>query len=164
MTQSSNLLRAAFLADSLGLGSHWVYDQAALAQRYPQGTLTLDDPQSSYHPNRRRGQFTHFGDQMLLLLRALASTQNWSLSHFAEVWQTAMSSYDGYLDGATKETLKKMAQGAPHPGSSSNDLSGAARPFRSPSFPSMPILSQRPLESKRHSHTPLSPYSILLNS
>ena len=59
--------RAALVADALSLGPHWVYDQEKLASAYPEGVKVFTDPLSAYHPNRKAGEFTHFGDQAVLL-------------------------------------------------------------------------------------------------
>lgn len=123
---TASILRAAFLADSLGLGSHWIYNQGKLNRLYPEGTFDFDDPRSNYHPNRNRGQFTHFGDQMLVLLRSLVASQKWSPSLTQEIFREAMANYDGYLDKATEDSLASFPK---IPGSNANDLSGASRIF-----------------------------------
>ena len=99
---TTSLFRAAFLADSLCLGSHWIYDQAKIASLYPEGVQDFEKPHSSYHPNRSRGEFTHFGDQMLIVAKAMAASSSWSLPVFRLLWQKEMANYDGYVDGASK--------------------------------------------------------------
>lgn len=121
------IFRAAFLADSLSLGAHWIYNQEKIARLYPDGITDFDSPRSSYHPNRRRGDFTHYGDQMLILAQSLAATSSWSQAAFTAVWQSRMSGFDGYLDGASKTTLDNLAAGLQEPASDSNDLAGASR-------------------------------------
>ncbi|MBK1833378.1 alpha/beta fold hydrolase [Roseibacillus ishigakijimensis] len=124
---SSNIFRSAFLADALSLGSHWIYNQGKVARLYPEGVRDFDDPRSNYHPNRKKGQFTHYGDQMVMVAQAVVATPQWSLPVFHALWQAGMSDYDGYVDGATKGTLENMAAGAEKPASDSNDLAGASR-------------------------------------
>lgn len=121
------LFRAAFLADSLSLGPHWIYNQEKVARLYPNGISALDSPRSTYHPNRRKGDFTHYGDQMLFLAQSLAATSSWSLPAFTAVWQNKMTGFDGYLDGASQTTLDNLAKGSRNPASDSNDLAGASR-------------------------------------
>ena len=77
MTARLTALRASLVADALCLGPHWVYNQSKLARTYPEGVHHYDDPQSTYHPNRSAGQFTHYGDQTLALLRSLALRRGW---------------------------------------------------------------------------------------
>ncbi len=126
-TTSSNIFRAAFLADALSLGPHWIYNQGKIARLYPDGIDEFDEPRSNYHPNRKKGQFTHYGDQMLVLARAIAASATWSQPVFRSLWQTAMTDFDGYLDGASKTTLENLASGSTNPASDSNDLAGASR-------------------------------------
>lgn len=97
-----------------------------VARLYPEGLSSFDDPHSQYHPNRTAGQFTHYGDQALTLLRSLAFRRGWSESSWREDWRAMWQHYDGYLDSATTETLANHDAGeiAPSP---SNDLAGASR-------------------------------------
>lgn len=138
----SNIFRAAFLADALTLGPHWVYDQEKIARLYPDGITVFDEPRSSYHPNRKKGQFTHYGDQMMMVARAVAAAPDWSLPVFRSVWQSGMTAFDGYVDGASKTTLANLAAGSPDPASDSNDLAGASR-FAPTLFPSNKTLRDK---------------------
>ena len=115
--------RAALVADALSLGSHWVYNQAKLARVYPEGVKEFTDPQSNYHPNRKAGELTHFGDQMVLLERSMQSRGGFDAEGWKADWLEGMSGYDGYVDGATRETIAADGLVA----SGSNDLSGASR-------------------------------------
>lgn len=117
-----NYFKAALAADALSLGPHWIYNQGKLARLYPDGITEFTDPASSYHPNRKAGQLTHFGDQMVLLKESLDSG-DYDESRWRETWLAGMAGYDGYVDGATKETLASKGLSP----SSSNDLSGASR-------------------------------------
>jgi len=124
-----SMIRAAFAADSLALGAHWVYRPEVIEKKY--GLLeTLQKPMArSYHPTKEKGDFTHYGDQMLWLLQHLASEKTFELSCFASDWQKRMQSYDGYMDHATKDTLANLAAGNDPAvaGSDMDDFSGAAR-------------------------------------
>ena len=124
---SSDIFRAAFLADALTLGPHWIYNQGKIARLYPDGIQEFDDPRSNYHPNRTKGQFTHYGDQMVILAKSIAASPKWSLSVFQSIWQNDMTDFDGYLDEASKTTLDNLASHTTPPASQSNDLGGASR-------------------------------------
>ena len=84
---------------------------------------------ASYHANKKKGDFTHYGDQMLVLLESTAACNGFDHAHFARTWQSFFESYQGYFDHATKETLKNMSEGKNLEayGSSSDDLGGASR-------------------------------------
>lgn len=115
--------RAALAADAVSLGPHWVYNQSKLARIYPEGVRGYTDPASHFHPNRKAGQFTHYGDQAAMLAEWVNAEGGFDLEGWRAHWVRAMRSYDGYLDGASKQTLKN--DGAKP--SDSDDLAGAAR-------------------------------------
>lgn len=123
------LVLASFVADSLALGAHWIYDTDKIDAAF--GTIrSLQHPlPNSFHKNRKKGHFTHYGDQTLIVLRSIVEHDGFSLEHFARDWQDALRAYDGYIDKATKETLAHLKDGRPPEtcGSSSADLGGAAR-------------------------------------
>ena len=48
MTSRLTALQASFVADSLSLGPHWVYNQSKVARLYPDGVISYDDPRSDY--------------------------------------------------------------------------------------------------------------------
>ena len=116
-------LQAALVSDALSLGSHWIYNQGKLARLYPEGVHQFDDPRSNYHPNRKAGQFTHYGDQANWLASSIEKNGSFDLGKWKQDWLAAIQDYDGYLDGASKET---QASGGDSP-STSNDLAGASR-------------------------------------
>jgi ADP-ribosylglycohydrolase len=126
---NKSLVLASFVADSLALGAHWIYDTDKIDAAF--GTIhSLQHPlPDSYHQNRKKGHFTHYGDQTLQLLRSIVEHDGFSLDDFARDWQNSLRTYDGYLDKATKETLAHLAEGRPPQscGSASADLGGAVR-------------------------------------
>ncbi|MBC2604956.1 ADP-ribosylglycohydrolase family protein [Pelagicoccus albus] len=136
-----DLVNAAFAADAFCLGPHWVYDTDELARLYPEGIADLDEPRSEYHPGKVKGDFTHYGDQTLVLLESLASRGEWSqeawLEDWAEFWKSDPVSY---LDGATRDAFDNYTSGSPRP-SDSHDLAGASR-----MAPLLAFLSEEPLE------------------
>jgi fermentation-respiration switch protein FrsA (DUF1100 family)/ADP-ribosylglycohydrolase len=115
--------RASLVADSLSLGPLWIYNQGKIARLYPDGVTTFTDPAASYHPKRKAGQLSHYGDQTILLAESLQKRSTFEAAHWREDWLAGMKAYDSYLDGATKDTL---ANNGLQP-SSSNDLAGASR-------------------------------------
>lgn len=120
---------AAFAADALALGVHWVYDVAQIKERY--GRLDhLTAPEiAPFHKNRQKGDFTHYGDQMRVLLESVHHCNRFDLADFATRWQALFDQYDGYLDNATKTTRSHFQAGRSpeNAGSDSTDLGGAAR-------------------------------------
>lgn len=123
------MVLASFLADSLALGAHWIYDTQTIDDTIGRVETLLPPTGNPYHTNRGKGAFTHYGDQALTLLESLAKNHGFSLSAFADDWQNRMRSYDGYVDRATATTLENMSKEKPpeSSGSASSDLGGAAR-------------------------------------
>ena len=125
-----NILITSLVADALSLGSHWIYSQREIADKF--GDITgYSDPATAYHPGKQAGDFTHYGDQTLLLLRSLALHGRFDLASFANEWRTFWENpqTQSYRDGATKATLANLRNGlsASQAASPSNDIAGAAR-------------------------------------
>jgi ADP-ribosylglycohydrolase len=123
------IIKAAFVADALSLGAHWIYDPDRIQSLYGRVEDLHAPPANSFHKNRGRGDFTHYGDQMLVLLESVAETGGFDIEDFSRRWRKLFENYDGYVDGATRMTLKnyESGKGADSAGSSSDDLAGASR-------------------------------------
>ena len=120
---------ASFIADALSLGVHWVYDTADIDKTYGRLETMVTPELAPYHKPKQKGEFTHYGDQMLALLESVKQTSGFDLSHFSNSWQNLFKSYNGYIDHATKETMENFKSGK-NPlksGSLSSDLAGASR-------------------------------------
>jgi len=126
----AGLLDGALAADSLALGAHWIYDQAAIADRWDR-IMDLQAPLSdTYHPGKDRGAQTHYGDQTLVLLESLEECGgNFVMDDFARRWRRFWNESKAYRDLATKETLAHLEEGLglTRAGSASDHLGGAAR-------------------------------------
>ena len=125
-----NILITSLVADALSLGSHWIYSQREIAEKF--GDITgYSDPATSYHPGKQAGDFTHYGDQTMVLLRSLALHGRFDLASFANEWRLFWERPEtpSYRDGATKATLANLRNGlSPSQAASpSNDIAGAAR-------------------------------------
>jgi ADP-ribosylglycohydrolase len=123
------MVMASFAADSLALGVHWIYDPKSIESQFGRVESLLKPLPDSYHPTRDKGEFTHYGDQMLVLLESIAETGSFDLTDFSSRWQKSFDAYDGYIDGATRNTLANYQAGKlpENAGSRSDDLAGAAR-------------------------------------
>lgn len=117
----------SFFGDALALGPHWIYDLPKIHQLYPAGIRKYDVPRSSYHPGKSAGDFTHYGDQTLLLLESVAAAgENWTPESWRDTWTSWGRTTASYRDGATRETLERLDAGLDR-GSDSHDLGGASR-------------------------------------
>jgi ADP-ribosylglycohydrolase len=126
---SKYMVLGSFVGDSLALGVHWIYEQERIAGL---GRLTgLAAPQpGSYHKNKQAGDFTHYGDQTLVLLTSLAEKGSFDPDDFSARWRAMLEGgYAGYVDRATKNALSQLAAGwdPVDAGSTSDELAGASR-------------------------------------
>jgi ADP-ribosylglycohydrolase len=123
------MVLGSFVGDSLALGAHWIYDADEIERTLGRIDKLLKPQPGSYHPTKEAGEFTHYGDQTLVLLESVAEAGRFDLDHFAGKWRSLFSDYRGYFDHATKDTLKNFSAGAApkDAGSRSEDLSAAAR-------------------------------------
>jgi len=123
------IVLASLTADALALGAHWIYDVHQIDQQIGRMTALRAPLPTSFHKHRARGDYTHYGDQTVVLMKSVIEADGFNLETFARDWRGYMDDYDGYRDRATKTTLERMATGLPadEAGSTSSDLGGAAR-------------------------------------
>ena len=123
------MVLATFVADSLALGAHWIYDTTLLQKEFGRVDALLAPRPDSYHPSKKKGEFTHYGDQAFVLLESVASRGSFRLGDFSTRWKALFQDYQGYYDQATKATLKNLSSGMgpEDAGSPSGDLAGASR-------------------------------------
>ncbi len=128
--KSASVVEGALLGDAICLGPHWVYDQEEIARKIGRPDR-FHDPISQYHPGKKAGDLTHYGDQLALLARHLREKGRFDLAEWAGVWRAFWENPEtiSYRDGATRETLTNLQAGIPpeQAGSASHDLAGASR-------------------------------------
>jgi ADP-ribosylglycohydrolase len=119
----------SFIADSFSLGVHWIYNVNVIDRKIGRLDQLLKPTLAAYHKDKEAGEFTHYGDQMLVLLESVADADGFNLEHFSSQWQTLFKDYDGYVDQATKVTLSNLDSQTKveAAGSESTDLAGASR-------------------------------------
>ena len=124
-----SLVFSSFAGDSLALAAHWLYNQQDIENKFGTITSFLEPLAGSYHAGKRAGDFTHYGDQTLVLLRSLVRHGGFELERFGSYWHDSMRDYQGYQDKATSQTLAALQGSADYTtcGSSSSELGGAAR-------------------------------------
>ena len=122
-TRVKDLVLATLVADSYCLGSHWIYDETQLKD------LKIDWENLSkacaiWHKDTNPGDFTHYGDQAFYLYKFLQNKESFDINDYVKYWQEKMSIYNGYIDGATRDTMLNLESGQEVPcGSESHDLS-----------------------------------------
>jgi ADP-ribosylglycohydrolase len=123
------MVLASFAADALSLGVHWIYNTNVIDKKWGRVEDYIKPERPTFHPTKDFGEFTHYGDQTLALLKSVAENSGFDPYKFAENWQQLFKSYEGYVDGATKTTIENIEAGkaSNEAGSESDDFAGAAR-------------------------------------
>ena len=123
------MVLASFAADALALGVHWIYNTNVIDKKWGRVENYIKPERPTYHPTKDLGEFTHYGDQTLVLLNSITQNTGFDLNKFAADWQQFFKTYEGYFDSATKKTLENFKSGSEPltAGSDSDDFAGAAR-------------------------------------
>ena len=123
------MVMAAFVADALALGAHWIYDTEKISRDFGRVDTFMKPAADSYHPTKGLGEFTHYGDQSFVLLESIAAKKGFDITDFSNRWRALFEGYRGYVDKATRTTLSNYAAGKSieEAGSPSNELAGASR-------------------------------------
>ncbi len=121
-------LWGAFCADAYSLGPHWEYNTRNIEEA-SFNWKGYNDPITSYHGDKKAGDFTQYGDQAVWLLESIAENRSFNLSLFGKLWSERMENYKGYIDHASKVTLDNIKNGSDWGscGSDSNDFSAVGR-------------------------------------
>lgn len=130
MISPSNIVLGSLIGDALALGPHWIYDPCVIRNRFGR-VLTYQAPLTPYHVGKSAGDVTHYGDQVLVLLRSISEAGRFDAALFASRWRAYWEDPDNhsYRDGATRSTLAHLQAGAENTAaaSTSQDIAGAAR-------------------------------------
>ena len=124
-----DMVFSSFVADSLALGAHWIYDTELIKSTFGRVDRLLQPIEGSFHPQKKAGEFTHYGDQTLCLLEFISESSGFDPGRFSRAWSEFMETYRGYMDHATLETIDNINRGGnpESSGSDSTDLGGASR-------------------------------------
>jgi len=126
-TRKEDIILSTFVADTYCLGAHWVYMKMQL-DKSDLDWNSLNAPMTRFHKTKAKGDFTHYGDQNSWLYEYLKKENKFEPEIFIRVWEKKMSSYEGYIDESSKETLRNLAIPLNIPcGGVSDDLSVIGR-------------------------------------
>ncbi len=122
-----DIVLASLVADTYSLGAHWIYSQEQLKNSQLDWN-NLNDPLASWHVSKGKGDFTHYGDQTILLYEYIKHEEKFEPSTYIYVWKEYMDTYTGYKDGSTKDTVLNLTNNQNIPcGSDSHDFSIVGR-------------------------------------
>ncbi|MDQ8205440.1 ADP-ribosylglycohydrolase family protein [Pelagicoccus sp. SDUM812003] len=101
-----------FVGDAAALGTHWIYDTTELLARHGGSIEGFESPsEGHYHHGRFPGEQTHYGDAAKILVESLLDSElRFDPDDFGKRFHSffSSSSYSGYLDHATKDTLRNI--------------------------------------------------------
>ncbi|MDF1884227.1 ADP-ribosylglycohydrolase family protein [Sulfurimonas sp. SAG-AH-194-C21] len=128
--KTDDLILATLAADTYCLGSHWVYDPAEL-KNLKIDWAELNAPSVAWHEGKKLGYFTHYGDQIKILLAYLEKNPGmFDISKYINYWKDEITSITTYMDGATKETIENLSENKTVPcGSNAHDMAAVGRSF-----------------------------------
>jgi hypothetical protein len=113
--------------DAFVLGGHWIYDVDKLKSKFPNYSKPQNPLPDTFHKSKKLGDQTHYGDQARHLWQHLeANSGTYDPDRYREDWLRFMSSYEGYMDVASKETYSALQNDLLF-GSGSDELGGTAR-------------------------------------
>lgn len=116
-TRARNLVLGALVADAATMGLHWLYDQDRIAQIAPEAPEFLDADPAHFegfpgyfaHGGRKAGELSQYGEQALVLTRALvANAGKYDRHVYADHFRAHFGyggKFVGYIDHATRDTL-----------------------------------------------------------
>jgi len=134
------MLLGSFVADALALGPHWIYDVNIIDDTFGDIKGIVAPPSGSFHKGKVKGDFTHYGDQMIFVLDYMKNNETFDIESFKVAWLKCMETFEGYMDHATKESIHHYKSSTEIGGSASDELGGVAR--------MAPILYKYALEDK----------------
>ncbi|WP_343211987.1 ADP-ribosylglycohydrolase family protein (plasmid) [Aliisedimentitalea scapharcae] len=120
MSKNRDMILGALVGDAASLGLHWIYDQPrirAVGGAKPEFCITTRQdydgiPSYFAHPSKAPGDLTQYGEQLMVMLHALATSEGrYNQTHYEQAFLTHFGdggSYQGYIDHATRETLENL--------------------------------------------------------
>jgi len=120
---TQDLILGTLAVDAYTLGAHWIYSPEDISKA-PLDWTGLNKPLAQWHGDKQKGDFTHYGDQVVCLYEYIKSNNEYDATKYMSTWKTFMETYTGYKDGATNDTLANLDKNQSVPcGSSSHDMS-----------------------------------------
>jgi len=118
--RARDMLLGALVADAASMGFHWLYDQDRIASlagdtpefRTPDPADYADTKGFFAHGGKPAGALSHYGEQCLVMYRALALKNGYDRAIYEQEFQNAFGyggTYTGYIDRPTRATLDTMA-------------------------------------------------------
>lgn len=156
------MIWGSLVADAASMGLHWLYDQQRIRDIAPTAPEFRPPDPANYdgvpgyfaHPNRKVGDLSQYGEQGLVMLRALAGHGAYDRPTYQAQFQAHFGyggEFVGYIDRATRDTLDNLAR-SEREETSGDDTS--AQDYPGSDDVQVPALAKLPLLIARHFDTP----------
>lgn len=118
--RGADSILGALVADAATMGLHWLYSQRRIAQLVPQQPEFRVPDEADYeggvgyfaHGGKDAGEYSHYGEQMLVMLHSLAETGgHYEKAHYQEAFRRHFGyggGFVGYIDRPTRQTLDRI--------------------------------------------------------
>jgi ADP-ribosylglycohydrolase len=118
--RARNCIVGALVADAASMGLHWLYSQRRITELAPDTPEFREPSEADYaggvgyfaHGTRRAGDLSHYGEQLLVMLRSLAETGgHYQQAHYQEQFRRHFGyggEFVGYIDRPTRQTLDRI--------------------------------------------------------
>lgn len=118
--RARNMVLGALVADAAAMGTHWIYDRDHIRKIAPETPEFVTPDAAHYdgvpaffaHSNRQTGDQSQYGEQLIVMLKALAANDG---VYEAQIYATHFRAhfgyggpYVGYIDHATRDTLNNF--------------------------------------------------------
>lgn len=119
-SHEKSALVGALVADAAAMGLHWLYDQEQIARVAASGDVLFRSPDIQVyqghkgyfaHAQRRAGDFSHYGEALMLFADLLENDQPYSIAAHRQLFLERFGpggSFIGYADRPTKALLAKI--------------------------------------------------------
>lgn len=118
--RARNCMLGAVVADAATMGLHWVYSQRRISDLVSEAPEFREPDERDYdggvgyfaHGTRSAGDLSHYGEQMLVMLRSLVATGgSYQKAHYQEQFRRHFGyggEFVGYIDRPTRQTLDRI--------------------------------------------------------
>lgn len=118
--RARNSIYGAFVADAASMGLHWVYSQKRIIDLTPKNPEFRQPDEADFeggvgyfaHENKKVGDLSQYGEQMLVMLRSLSQTNGiYNKANYTEAFRRHFGyggEFVGYIDKPTRQTLDRI--------------------------------------------------------
>lgn len=110
--RAQTLIASSLLADAATMGLHWIYNQQDIATKISgrQGGEFFEPPSCPFY-TYESGKFSPYGDEIIPVLRSMATEGALNFEHAAATSYEYLKSYEGRLNHCSKLFIENRDAG-----------------------------------------------------